>query len=387
MDHQRIKEAINRQIGEDPLFTDKDKERFYKNKPKRRLRFPAAPKMVTVLLAFLVLSGSFYTFVKTDWFEQSSSPMQDEKDPTEEAPPAPDPVPEEPTHVKVEKLKEVITSMPSKSKAKVVIEQFHGVEAEFERFTKENDTDGRKVNLLEVYYSFDRHNEPGDSSAYIGPMPPTKEAFERGDVEISLKLDWVESENRDYLNEATLLYLSEEGDLIEENYTATGHHRDFIKVKNPDEPVVMDDLILRSIARSVGKEPGAITKRDLLYLEDLTINASHLSGIYEVDEDIEYFKAMQSLFVLKLNQAIIPGELLKEVPHLDQATFIGPTVDDLSRVKEGLQTITYLNLINSSFRGTAEDILELKSLNIVRVDPSVVPNYEELQFEGMDVRW
>ncbi|SDP33540.1 hypothetical protein [Halobacillus aidingensis] len=385
MDHQQIKEAINRQIGEDPLFTDKDKERFYKNKPNRRQRFPAAPKIVTVLLAFFVLSGPFYTFIKTDWFEQPSSPTQEEKEPVEETPPAPDPDPEEPTHVKVEKLKEVITSIPSKSKVKVAIDRFHGVEVEFEQSTKTEN--GNEYHLLESYYVFDRHNETGDSSAYIGPMPPTKDDFKRGDVEISLKLDWIESESHNLLREATLLYLSEEGDLIEENYSRSAYHGKFIKVKNPNEPVVMDDLILRSIARSVGKEPDNITKRDLLYLEELTINASHLSGIYEVDEDIEYFKAMQSLFVLKLNQAIIPGELLKEVPYLDQATFIGPTVDDLSRVKEGLQTITYLNLINSSFRGTAEDILELKSLNIVRVDPAVVPNYEDLQFEGMDVRW
>ncbi|MYL49606.1 hypothetical protein GLV98_08910 [Halobacillus litoralis] len=386
MDHQRIKEAINRQIGEDPLFTDRDKERFYKNKLKRRPRFPAAPKIVTVLLAFIVLSGSFYTFIKTDWFEQPSSPTQEEKDPTEETPPAPDPDPEEPTHVKVEKLKEVITSIPSKSKMKVAIDQFKGTEVEFKLADTES-ADGKEYELYESYYAFARRIESGNQPAYDGPLPPPKEAFENGEIEISMKLNWVEGGERVLLNEATLLYLSEEGDLIEENYKVHERERNFIKVKNPNEPVVMDDLILRSIARSVDKEPDAITKRDLLYLEELTINASHLSGIYEVDEDIEYFKAMQSLFVLKLNQAIIPGELLKEVPYLDQATFVGPTVDDLSRVKEGLQTITYLNLINSSFRGTAEDILELKSLNIVRVDPAVVPNYEDLQFEGMDVRW
>ncbi|RDY67277.1 hypothetical protein DXT76_19850 [Halobacillus trueperi] len=386
MDHQQIKEAINRQIGEDPLFTDKDKERFYKNKPNRRQRFPAAPKIVTVLLAFFVLSGSFYTFIKTDWFEQPSSPTQEEKEPVEETPPAPDPDPEEPTHVKVEKLKEVIVSMPSKSKMKVAIDQFEGTEVESKVADTEN-ANGNEYELFESYYAFASRKEQGNPPAYDGPLPPPKDAFKNDEIEISMKLNWVEGGERTYLNEATLLYLSEEGDLIEENYKVHERERNFIKVKNPNEPVVMDDLILGSIARSVDKEPEAITKRDLLYLEELTINASHLSGIYEVDEDIEYFKAMQSLFVLKLNQAIIPGELLKEVPYLDQATFIGPTVDDLSRVKEGLQTITYLNLINSSFRGTAEDILELKSLNIVRVDPAVVPNYEDLQFEGMDVRW
>ncbi|MBX0357974.1 hypothetical protein [Halobacillus sp. Nhm2S1] len=386
MDHQRIKEAINRQIGEDPLFTDKDKQRFYKKKPNRRLRFPAVPKLVTVLLAFIVLSGSYYTFLKTDWFEQSSSPTEEESEPMEETPPPPSPDPEEPTLVKVEKLKEVITSMPSKSKMKVVIDQFSGTEVESKLADTEN-ANGNEYKLFESYYAFASTNESGNQSAYEGPSPPPKEAFENGEIEISMKLNWVEGGERVLLNEATILYLSEEGDLIEENYKVHERNRNFIKVKNPDDLVVMDDLILRSIARSVDKEPDAITKRDLLYLEELTINASHLSGIYEVDEDIEYFKAMQSLFVLKLNQAIIPGELLKEVPYLDQATFIGPTVDDLSRVKEGLQTITYLNLINSSFRGTAEDILELKSLNIVRVDPAVVPNYEELQFEGMDVRW
>ncbi|GEN53444.1 hypothetical protein [Halobacillus faecis] len=386
MDHQRIKEAINRQMGEDPLFTDKDKERFYKKKPNRRLRFPAVPKLVTVLLAFIVLSGSYYTFLNTDWFEQSSSPTEEKSEPMEETSPAPDPDPEEPTYVKVEKLKEVITSMPTKSKMKVVIDQFAGTEVESKLADTENDN-GNEYKLFESYYAFAGLSESGNQSAYDGPLPPPKKDFENGKIEISMKLNWVEGGERVLLNEATLLYLSEEGDLIEENYKVHERHRNFIKVKNPDEPVVMDDLILRSIARSVDKEPDAVTKRDLLYLEELTINASHLSGIYEVNEDIEYFKAMQSLFVLKLNQAIIPGELLKEVPYLDQATFIGPTVDDLSRVKEGLQTITYLNLINSSFRGTAEDILELKSLNIVRVDPAIVPNYEDLQFEGMDVRW
>ena len=63
------------------------------------------------------------------------------------------------------------------------------------------------------------------------------------------------------------------------------------------------------------------------------------------------------------------------------------TVTDLSRVAEGMQNVQYLNLINSSFQGTAEDILKLESLTIVRVDPAVVPDYEKLQFEGIDVRW
>lgn len=383
MDHQRIKEAVNRKISDKPLFNDHDRKRFYENRRRKSRHWtPILPKIMTAFLIFFLLTGSLYMYQGGFKDPATSHPDRIVEEPST---PKPEMDKEKTTIEKIEQLKSLISNHPPKSKVDELVEQLHGVEIEYNTSTKEEA--GRTYEFRESSYVF--HVSP-ESPLYSGQMSPDIDSFQREKVEIAMEIEWVRENPADsfILRMASLTYLSENGKkLIEEMYSFTAHPREFKKVIGANEPVVMDDLILRSIGRSLDKDPNSITKGDLLYLKNLTINASHLSGIYEVEENREYFEAMQSLEVLKLNQAIIPGDLLKEVPYLDQATFIGPTLDDLSRVQEGLQTITYLNIINSSFRGNVEDILQLESLNIVRVDPAVVPNYEELQFEGIDVRW
>ncbi|SFK59781.1 hypothetical protein SAMN04487936_1219 [Halobacillus dabanensis] len=383
MDHQRIKEAVNRKISEHPLFNDEDRKRFYESRRRKSLHWsPIFPKIMTAFLIFFLLTGSLYMYQ-----DRFKDPATSHPDRIMEEPSAPIPeIDKEKTTIdKIEQIKSLVSDHPSKSKVDKLVEQLQGVEVQYNTSTEEED--GRTYESRDISYIFPVST---DSSLYDGPLPPEIDNFQNEEVEIAMDIEWVRENPDDsyILRNASLTYLSESGEeLVEEMFTITAHPFEFRKVIGANEPVVMDDLVLQSIGRSLDKDPNSITKGDLLRLKNLTINASHLSGIYEVEEDREYFKAMQSLEVLKLNQAIIPGDLLKEVPYLDQATFIGPTLDDLSRVQEGLQTITYLNIINSSFRGNVEDILQLESLNIVRVDPAVVPNYEELQFEGIDVRW
>lgn len=377
MDPNEIKKAVNRQISEKPLFTNEDRERFYANKQKKRGSWwnQGFPRLLTAMATFLILAGSVYFFTSGNPFQSPASPdvavVEDEpvpeEEPEEEKPPT--------LETKVEEIKDMVLNFPRKNQLKETIESLNGVEIK----TAEEEESG----MVSFVFSPDPDVQ---ETSYTSHQTPSLEDFQNNELDLFLFVQWNEENNG--LSTATLTYLSEDGEsLTEERFTTNALERQFNKVVGAEQPVSMKDLTLRSIARSLDKEPDALTKGDLLELEELTINASHLNGVFEVTADPAYFEAMKSLRVLKLNQAIIPGELLKEAPSLEQVTFIGQTVTDLSRVAEGMQNVQYLNLINSSFQGTAEDILKLESLTIVRVDPAVVPDYEKLQFEAIDVRW
>lgn len=385
MSKKRIKKAIDDQISDKPLFTNEDRQRFYANKQNSRFLWlhQAFPKLLTVMTALLMLTGSLYFFTSENPLQSPASPNEDkfiegpdkkeEKGKEEEEEEVKETTLDLDT--KIERIKEVVINQTKEQKIRELVQDFNGKEI---KASQEEETE-------RLSFIFPSDSEVPDT-ADPSHTPPSIEAYQNNELDLFLVVQW--SEEYNIFTSAELIYLSEDRkSLTKEKYDINRTQRDFVKVVGADEPVSMQDLLLRSIARSLDKEPDTLTKGDLLDLEELTINASHLTETFHVDADTEYFKAMKSLKVLKLNQALIPGELLKEVPTLEQVTFIGSTVNDLSQVSEGMQNVQYLNLINSSFQGTAEDILKLKSLTIVRVDPAVVPEYEELQFEGIDVRW
>ncbi|MGP4059265.1 hypothetical protein [Halobacillus sp. H74] len=375
--NNKIKKAIDRQISEKPLFTNEDRRRFYANKQNKGFSWwnQGFPKLLTAMTTLLLLAGSFYFFTSGNPFQSPASP---EEETVKEGP-----VPEKeqynhpPLDTRIKEIKNLVLNGPGKNQIRDTVESLDGVEIESAQEKKGTEE------LMSFVFAPDSEMQ---NTSFTSHEPPSLEAFQNGELDLFLAVQWNDESNG--LSSATLTYLSDDGEsLTEERFTGNALKREFAKVVGAEDPVSMKDLTLRSIARSLDKEPDSLTKSDLLELEELTINASHLNGIFDVEADPSYFEAMKSLRVLKLNQAIIPGELLKEVPSLEQVTFIGPTIKDLSRVAEGMQNVQYLNLINSSFQGNAEDILKLESLTIVRVDPSVVPDYEKLQFEGIDVRW
>ncbi|WP_077622671.1 hypothetical protein [Sediminibacillus massiliensis] len=371
MDSNELKKAINKQISEEPLFTEADRRKFHQNKPKQK-PLPVLPKIMTVLLAFLMIGGSVYFYQSGNPFLH---PASDEKDDEKEEAPNEEKTESKDINAKIAEIKKIVLDYPKADEVISLIEQHGGQKMKHEK--EQSDS-----NLTSFVYS----DETIDFDTTEYHSPPAFEKFKKENIDLFVTLEIEEP----ILKSVKLIHLSEDKEhLIEErfDFDAFSFGEKFKKIDNPQEPVKMDELFLRSIAMSIGKEPEEVTNSDLLALEELTINASHLDGTYQVDEKEEYFEAMQSLRVLKLNQAIIPGELLKHLPILEQVTFIGPTVDDLSSVSEGMQHVQYLNIQNSSFNGTVEDILQLESLTIVNLDPTVVPDYEELQFEGIDVRW
>ncbi|TGB03655.1 hypothetical protein [Halobacillus salinus] len=378
MSNKNLKKAIDDQISKGPLFTEEDRRRFYSHTQKKRSSWwnQGFPRLLTVMTTLLVLAGSFYFFTSGNPFQAPASPdqetvidkpMPEEEEKEKEEPPT--------LEEKIEQIKGMIhTEEPAnKEQMTEIVQALNG-----KQVSVTEDEQGERISF--VFSPNEKMLETSYTEA------PSLEAFQNGDLDLFAVLQL--AEEYDMVYSAELTYLSEDGESLTKEKSGSGaSQRQFEKVVGAEEPVSMKDLTLRSIARSLDKEPEALTKGDLLDLEELTINASHLNGIYDVEAAPEYFKAMKSLKVLKLNQAMIPVELLKEVPTIEQVKFIGPTVKDLSSVADGLQNVQYLNLINSSFDGTAEDLLKLKSLTIVRVSPSVVPDYEKLQFEGIDVRW
>ncbi|WP_226581616.1 hypothetical protein [Halobacillus litoralis] len=381
MDHQRVKKALDRQISERPLFTNKDKERFYKKKthPDRHSFFHL-PKLITALFALCIAGASIYVFHSDHPF-QKSEPVNVEETPS----PSPNEVEDISLIEKIDELKHLLLNVPAQEDAAALIERYNGIEVMADSTTRIED--GNELNLLKQSYAFTENTI--DPLSFQSDWPPSIQSFQREDLDLALNLEWIDQEDQPlHLAKAELFYLAENGEeIVKELFSLYSMKHDFKKVSGVNQPVILDDLILSSIGRSLNKDPDSLTKGDLLELEKLTINGSHLNGIYDVKGDLEYFEAMKSLRVLKLNQAIMKDTVFKKIPSLEQLTFIGPTVLDLSSVQEGLQNLRYLNIMNSSFNGTAEDILKLESLNIVTLDPTVVPEYEKLQFEGIDVRW
>ncbi|MGI8313488.1 hypothetical protein [Halobacillus mangrovi] len=373
MDNKKIKEAIDRKISKDPLFTEADRRRFYENrqKPKRRW-VPAVPQVLSALLVVLLISGSVY-------FVNSGNPLENPADTLEQKhedilPPAPEESPADEVEEIVSRIKKII-----KDSASIINEAaLRDLGDEVTQIDKSNvATDTRGKTREYVFLK-------GDNFSYSNTLsnnsPPSIENFQRGELGVFLKI-----ELGDIQSSATITYLSKDKEqLITETVSSKISTKNLEKL---DEPIELQQLVHESIAQSLDKNLESLTKSDLLELEELTIDASHLNGIYDWKSDPEVFRSMKNLRKLTLNQVKVSGELLKEIPHLDQMTFIGPTLDDLSNVEEGLQQITYLNIQYSSFRGNADDILKLKSLNIVRLDKSIVTDYEKLQFEGIDVRW
>ncbi|WP_181347686.1 hypothetical protein [Thalassobacillus sp. CUG 92003] len=80
MNNTKLKKAIDKEIGEKPLFTDKDKERFY-NQKKMAGRSSWThyfwPKLVTALLFLGVMSGGFYFVAEESPFESVTKPITD----------------------------------------------------------------------------------------------------------------------------------------------------------------------------------------------------------------------------------------------------------------------------------------------------------------------
>ncbi|KHE68413.1 hypothetical protein [Halobacillus sp. BBL2006] len=373
MDNKRIKEAIDRKISKDPLFTDADRRRFYESRsqPKRQWT-PMFPKVMTALLVFLLISGSIY-------FVKSGNPFKNPADAPEEQIEERLPAPEDhaPSDVEevVEEIKDIITD-PARINDEESLKQLG--EDVTQNYSSNGSIDSRGQSRKYIFLKGDNFNY---SSTLPREGPPSIEHFQREELGVFLKID-----NEDTNTTVSITYLSKDKEhLIEES--SGNISEGFEKVVDANKPLEMQELVRESIAQSLDKEPDSLTKGDLLEVEELTIDASHLNGIYDWQSDPEVFSSLRSLRKLKLNQVKVSGELLKEIPHLEQMTFIGPTLDDLSSVAEGLQQVQYLNIKNSSFRGNADDILKLKSLNIVTLDKSVVTDYEKLQFESIDVRW
>ena len=313
MDPNKIKKAVNRQISEKPLFTNEDRERFYANKQKKRISWwnQGFPRLLTAMATLLILAGSYYFFTSGNPFQSPASPdvevVEDEsvqeEEPEEEKPPT--------LETKVEEIKDMVLNLPRKNQLKETIESLNGVAIKPE--------EEGESGMMSFVFSPDPDVQ---ETSYTSYQSPSLEDFQNNELDLFLFVQWNEENNG--LSTAKLTYLSEDGEsLTEERFTTNALERQFNKVVGAEQPVSMKDLTLRSIARSLDKEPDALTKGDLLELEELTINASHLNEVFEVTADPAYFEAMKSLRVLKLNQAIIPGELLKEVPSLEQVTFIG----------------------------------------------------------------
>ncbi|ARI75961.1 leucine-rich repeat domain-containing protein [Halobacillus mangrovi] len=381
MDNKKIKEAIDRKISKTPLFTEADRRRFYENrrKPKRRW-MPAVPQVMSVLLVFLLISGSVY-------FINSGNPFENPADTPEQKledvpPPAPEESPTDEVKEIVEEIKNLIKTYHFSPETAQTLRELG------EEVTQTRGPDGPGVDEIDGYMSTgDYIFLKGDNFNYSNTLSrgniPSIEHFQREELGVFLRI-----KRGEVHSSATITYLSQDKEqLIQERYTTNGLHQDFEKVIGSNQPVEMQPLVQESIAQSLDKNPESLTKSDLLELEELKIDASNLNGIYDWASDPEVFRSMKNLRKLTLNQVKVSGELLKGIPHLEQVTFIGPTLDDLSNVAEGLQQVRYLNIQDSSFRGNADDILKLKSLNIVRLDKSIVTDYEKLQFEGIDVRW
>ncbi|WJE15487.1 hypothetical protein QRD89_17465 [Halobacillus sp. ACCC02827] len=373
---KKIQEALDNRISEKPLFTDRDRRRFYEGRKRKHLRSTIVPRLLTALLAVLFLSGTIYYVQSSNLFEQTASPEQSKPE-SETEPLVSVKEPKLTQEAFLEEFKQVILTNPLPENMQDVLDKYGSGETLPKVGVEENAT-------YTYAYHWKEDND-GIAESWSPKRTPDLEDYQNGEIDVFLEIDIPSFEVSPLVKISTL---SEDGKhvTIETFYSNPTDHA-FKTFEDDQEPLEINDLLLRSIARDLNKKPEEITKADLMNLQELTINASHLDSTYVVDENEEVFEAMQSLRVLKLNHAVIPGYLLKHLPILEQVTIIGDTVTDLSSMQEGMQHVQYLNIASSSFNGTVDDLLKLKSLTIVRLDPTVVPNYEELQFEGIDVRW
>ncbi|RWZ58873.1 hypothetical protein EQV77_07915 [Halobacillus fulvus] len=367
MSRKNIEKAINRQISEKPLFTNSDRQRFYEGvQNQKRPWIHIVPKVVTLVITLLLISGVTYIWNTGNPFQSPAA------DPS--ITPSPPPVTEEKEKEEVLTVQDVVNQIQETLTSPFLPDE---VDESFREIGEKIESQPDAPYDEYVFFKTDSY-DPQESDGI-----PTIEPFQNGDLGLYLQIQWPSEETGFSVK---IRYLSEDGEqLIEEQYAILPIGK-FLKVKNPDQPVKMPDLIQQAVANSLNKSPGSLTRSDLLSLEELSIDASHREPL-TIEEDAEYLKYMKALRILYLNDVKISGKLLKDLPNLEQITFIGDIISDFSSMSEGLQKVRYLNIRNSNFDGTVEDLLQLESLNIVTLDQTVIPNYEKLQFEGIDVRF
>ncbi|MFB4169962.1 hypothetical protein [Virgibacillus sp. JSM 102003] len=378
MDKKELKKSLNRKISEKPLFTNADREQFYEwkqNTNHKKRRFIAFPKVVTALFFISLVSGFIYYAGSDNPFQQPLPPEHSADKKNQEPNESNNPVDySSKVKPKTEQIKESFNYDLTLQEAK----SLYGKYGEGLTYEKTNPSTGT-TNLTSefVYFKSDDFNHVKNTS--FG-----EEDFKQGNLGILFQITW---KNENELQSAMLTYLSKNGErIVTEKYTSDGYFigkdQERVQLKYTLD---MQGLVLESIGESINKQPESLTKDDLQKIETLKVNASESSGIYDVKGDLKHFRAMSQLTSLTLNQAIIPEHLLEVIPNLNKVTFVGPTLNDLSSVSTGLDKITYLNIKESSFRGNAEDIMELENLETVVLDKSTVTDWHKLETNGITV--
>lgn len=373
MDNRKIKEAIDRKISDRPLYTDSDRKRFYRNKHTPRIPInwlPAFPKVLTFLLAFLLIGGGVY-------FIGIESPFQSPGVPQKETADKQAPLSEDSTRVDFEKVKNKAQEIKKSFHGELTLQEAENLFGEGITYERMNlSTNSSQLTSEFVYFTNERFNHAQN-------MAFSEDDFKKGKLGLLFEITW---ENENQIKSAVLTYLNQNGELITERYNSEGFFEmNNSSIETDDNKLAMQDLVLQSMAYSLNENVEDLTARDLGRLSELTINASDSSGIFDVNGDPDYFAKMENLTELTLNQARIPGDLMKFIPNLERVTFKGPTLNDLSLVEEGLNKIVFLNIKESSFRGNAEDILQLEQLQKVVLDKSVVTDWQQLEENGIQV--
>ncbi|SEQ96435.1 hypothetical protein SAMN05216232_3826 [Virgibacillus subterraneus] len=378
MNKNNLKKSLDRKIGEKPLFTNADRERFYEwkqNANHKKRRFTAFPKVVSALFFICLVSGFIYYAGSDNPFQQPLPPEQSADKENQEQNESNNPIDySSKVNPRSEEIKEDFSYDLTLQEAKSLFGKY----GEGLTYDKTNKSTG-KTNLTSEFVYF-----KSDEFDHMKNMSIGKEDFQQGNLGILFQITW---KNENELQSAMLTYLSKNGErIVTEKFTSYGYFegkdQERVQLKYTLD---MQGLVLESIGESINKNPESLTKDDLQEVETLKIDASESSGIYDVKGNLEHFSSMSQLTSLTLNQAIIPEHLLEVIPNLDNMTFIGPTLNDLSSVSASLDKITYLDIKESSFRGNAEDIMELENLEIVILDKSTVTDWEKLEQNGITV--
>lgn len=381
MDKEKVKQALDRKMSKQPLFTQADRERFYDwktGKGSKKQRFPAFPAIITTALLFITFLGGAFYFGSENMFQPQGPTADQDGTNTPE-------VDEEPVNTntvdydsKVKPRSEEIKESFNYGLTLNEAQALYGKYGEGITYEKTNPSTG-ETNLTSEFVYFTEKDFIHEEN-----MTFSKVDFQQGKLGLLFEIIW-DSETE--VLSAMLTHLNEDGTkIVTEAFTSDGYFEiNGEKQHQVKYDLDMQGLVLEAIGDSINKSSEKLTLDDLSKVERLTIDGSDTNGIYDVEGYVYYYNLMTQLKDLTINQAKIPNGILAAIPNLEKVTFIGPGILDLSSVAEGLAEIRYLNIKDSSFQGTTEDILQLENLSTVVLDKSVITDWRKLEAEGITV--